>query len=83
MMKFYTQQHPYYCGIDLYARKMCLCMRDTPQYACYSRTIAQSHPTLLKDRVIAVGGLSFSPIFRTPIASTISLSSKKNSATHL
>ncbi len=23
-MRFYTQQHQYYCGIDLHARAMCL-----------------------------------------------------------
>lgn len=25
-MKFYTQQHPHYCGIDLHARTMYLCI---------------------------------------------------------
>ena len=27
-MRFYTQQHPFYCGIDLHARTMYLCMLD-------------------------------------------------------
>jgi transposase len=27
-MKFYTQQHQYYCGIDLHARSMYLCILD-------------------------------------------------------
>lgn len=27
-MKFYTQQHDFYCGIDLYARSMYLCILD-------------------------------------------------------
>jgi transposase len=27
-MKFYTQQHKYYCGIDLHARKMYVCVLD-------------------------------------------------------
>ena len=25
-MKFYTQQHKFYCGIDLHARSMYLCI---------------------------------------------------------
>ena len=25
-MRFYTQQHPYYCGIDLHTRKMYVCI---------------------------------------------------------
>jgi len=25
-MRFYTQQHRYYCGIDLHARKMYVCI---------------------------------------------------------
>jgi hypothetical protein len=27
-MRFYTQQHRHYCGIDLHARMMCLCVPD-------------------------------------------------------
>jgi transposase len=27
-MRFYTQQHPYYCGIDLHARTMYMCILD-------------------------------------------------------
>jgi transposase len=27
-MRFYTQQHPFYCGIDLHARSMYLCIHD-------------------------------------------------------
>ena len=25
-MKFYTEQHPHYCGIDLHARTMYMCI---------------------------------------------------------
>jgi hypothetical protein len=28
-MKFYTKQHQFYCGIDLHARKMYLCVLDS------------------------------------------------------
>ena len=27
-MKFYNQQHKYYCGVDLHARKMYVCIID-------------------------------------------------------
>ena len=27
-MKFYTTQHPYYCGIDLHARSLYVCILD-------------------------------------------------------
>ena len=27
-MRYYTQQHPYYCGIDLHARPMVICIVD-------------------------------------------------------
>ena len=27
-MKFYTNQHKYYCGIDLHTRKMYVCILD-------------------------------------------------------
>ena len=27
-MKFYNQQHQYYCGIDLHARKMYVCIHN-------------------------------------------------------
>ena len=27
-MRFYTQQHKHYCGIDLHARAMCVCIPD-------------------------------------------------------
>ena len=27
-MRFYNQQHQFYCGVDLHARSMYLCIRD-------------------------------------------------------
>jgi predicted NBD/HSP70 family sugar kinase len=27
-MRFYTKQHRYYCGIDLHARRMYICILD-------------------------------------------------------
>jgi hypothetical protein len=29
MMRFYTQQHRFYCGVDLHARTISLCVLDT------------------------------------------------------
>jgi len=28
MMRFYLQQHRFYCGVDLHARTMCVCILD-------------------------------------------------------
>ena len=30
-MKFYTKQHKYYCGIDLHARSMYVCVLDSEE----------------------------------------------------
>jgi hypothetical protein len=27
-MRFYTNQHPFYCGIDLHARRMYVCLMN-------------------------------------------------------
>ena len=27
-MRFYSQQHPYYCGIDLHTKNMYICILD-------------------------------------------------------
>jgi hypothetical protein len=29
MMRFYTRQHRFYCGVDLHARTLALCVLDT------------------------------------------------------
>ena len=31
-MRFYTTQHQFYCGIDLHAKKMYLCVLDSLVY---------------------------------------------------
>ena len=28
-MRFYTKQHPHYCGSDLHAKTMCLCVLNS------------------------------------------------------
>ena len=38
-MRFYTQQHKHYCGIDLHARQMYLCVLDVAGTVLLSRNI--------------------------------------------
>ena len=38
-MRFYTQQHKHYCGIDLHARMMYLCVMDAAGAVLLSRNI--------------------------------------------
>ena len=60
-MKFYTQQHPHYCGIDLHARTMYLCILDQAGAIVLHRNMKADPDALLKaiepfrqDIVIAV-----------------------------
>ena len=38
-MRFYTQQHKHYCGVDLHARQMYLCVLDQAGALLLSRNI--------------------------------------------
>jgi hypothetical protein len=42
-MRFYTEQHQYYCGIDLHARTMFLCVLDQSGKICFEKNL-KSHP---------------------------------------
>ena len=60
-MKFYTQQHKHYCGIDLHARMMYLCVLDASGAVRLSRNIECSPKAFLSavqafrdDLVVAV-----------------------------
>src|SRR5215468_8212477 len=60
-MRFYTKQHPFYCGIDLHARTMYLCILSQDGEAMLYRNMKASPDALLKaiapyrdDIVIAV-----------------------------
>src|SRR5881398_1574002 len=48
MMRFYNQQHRFYCGVDLHARTLSLCILDTEGTAVFHDTIAASPAALLK-----------------------------------
>ena len=38
-MRFYTQHHKYYCGVDLHARSMYLCIQDNSGTVLYHRNL--------------------------------------------
>jgi hypothetical protein len=48
MMRFYTTQHRFYCGIDLHARTMRVCILDHESTVVYDRNLPCHFPTLLK-----------------------------------
>src|SRR4051812_37578333 len=39
-MRFYNQQHRFYCGIDLHARTMHLCILDHDGHVVFDRNLA-------------------------------------------
>jgi hypothetical protein len=63
-MRFYTTQHQFYCGIDVHARTMDVCILDQGGESVVHRQLKASPDALLKaiapyrnDRVIAVEGM--------------------------
>ena len=47
-MRFYTQQHPYYCGIDLHARSLYVCIIDEQGKTLVHQNIKDSTAALYK-----------------------------------
>jgi transposase len=47
-MRFYTQQHQYYCGIDLHTQSMYVCVLDQAGKVLIHRNIKTNPDTLLK-----------------------------------
>ena len=47
-MRFYTNQHRYYCGIDLHARSMYLCILDPQGEILLHRNMACAPESFLK-----------------------------------
>ena len=45
-MRFYTKQHPFYCGIDLHARTMYVCILSQDGEVVLHRNM-QAHPDAL------------------------------------
>ena len=46
-MKFYTNSHPYYCGIDLHARSLYVCILDQAGKKVFHRQISANPSALL------------------------------------
>ena len=57
-MKFYTKQHNYYCGIDLHARSMYLCILDSKNRVKLHKDIKTSPESLMKAIKPYLDGLS-------------------------
>lgn len=49
-MRFYNQQHRYYCGIDLHARKMYVCILDQREKTIVHKNI-QTDPEQFFDLI--------------------------------
>jgi hypothetical protein len=47
MMRFYNQQHQFYCGIDLHARTLAVCILDQAGHIVCQQTIAAAPQALL------------------------------------
>jgi transposase len=47
-MRFYTKQHPFYCGIDLHARSMYVCILNQEGESLLHRNMKASPDTFLK-----------------------------------
>jgi hypothetical protein len=61
-MKFYMQQHKHYCGIDLHARSMYVCILDQAGAVLVHKNVAVTPEAFLRlsapyrdDLVVAVG----------------------------
>jgi hypothetical protein len=54
-MRFYTQQHPLYCGIDLHARTIYLCILDQAGETLLHRTM-QATPEALRKAIAPYQG---------------------------
>ena len=47
-MRFYTKQYPYYCGIDLHARSLYVCIIDQAGNTCVHKEISADPNKLFK-----------------------------------
>jgi predicted NBD/HSP70 family sugar kinase len=47
-MRFYTEQHPYYCGIDLHTKNMYVCILDQAGKILVHKNIPTSPQALLQ-----------------------------------
>jgi hypothetical protein len=47
-MRFYNQPHRFYCGVDLHARTMYLCMLDDAGHVVYDKNLAADPDAFLQ-----------------------------------
>jgi transposase len=66
MMRFYTQQHRFYCGVDLHTKTMCVCILDADGKVLVHQDIATDEATFLqliapyRDGIVVGGESTFS-----------------------
>ena len=66
-MRFYTTQHPFYCGIDLHARTMDVCILDQAGETLLHRNMTATPEALLKaiapyhDQIVLAAACLFTP----------------------
>ena len=59
-MRFYTSAHRFYCGIDLHARSMYLCILDAQGQVVFDKNLPATGPAFLhaivpcRDRLVVV-----------------------------
>lgn len=56
-MKFYTNSHPYYCGIDLHARSLYVCILDQAGEKVFHRQISANPDALLSVLTPYIGNI--------------------------
>jgi hypothetical protein len=49
-MRFYNQQHQFYCGVDLHARTMYLCILDGASQVVYDKNLTADPVALIGPR---------------------------------
>ena len=52
-MKFYTKQHTHYCGIDLHARMLYVCILDSQGETVVHKNIKANPEALLRHRLFS------------------------------
>ena len=51
-MKFYNNTHPYYCGIDLHARSLYVCIIDQAGETCRAKSLKSQAAQHLSSKVV-------------------------------
>jgi len=49
-MRFYTQHHQFYCGIDLHARAMYVCIMDQPGKVLVHKNLLAANSTVAESQ---------------------------------